>query len=373
MVVKMKVKIRYSLILSIILTIIMLIPDLMTNSRYYFSIDMESDIPIGFMVFEINAANEDTFNINKAEEISAKYQLSNFDSQNNINQVDVKYYVKVLNENNTGDLAINISVNGLEYKTGKGYGEINLPYDGETKETEDMDLKITCPANYEGATTLNYKVKIIAKGISNENINAEKTAELHINIVEPNNTPKEPQNTNNTLNLTPNSSLQNIQPLNTKSLNIESIDKKILETNETTNTVNNSVANNDVNTNSSSVQNTNQTKSDNSSITNTTAESSNQTTTNSVSNEVTIDKENIKTEDKNQTKSDNTSITNTTIENNTNQTNTNSIKNETSNNKENTKTEDNSQTKANNTSAINSAVENNQTNTKSSNNKVENN
>ena len=326
----MKVKIRYSLILSIILTIIMLIPDLMTDSRYYFSINMESDIPIGFMVFDIKAATESTFNINKAEEISAKYQLSNFDSQDNINQVDVKYYVNILNENNSEDLAINISVNGYEYVAGKGYGEINLPCDGDTKETEDIYLKIACPENYEGVTALNYKVKIIAKGISNENINAEKTAELHINIVEPDNTPEEPQNTNNTLNLTPNSVLQNIQPLNTKSLNMETLNKKTTENKETTNTVNNSVANNDVNTNSSSVQNTNQTKSDNSSITNTTAESSNQTTTNSVSNEVTIDKENIKTED-------------------------------------------NSQTKANNTSAINTAVENNQTNTKSSNNKVENN
>ena len=308
----MKVKIRYSLILSIILTIIMLIPDLMTDSRYYFSINMETDIPIGFMVFDIKAATESTFNINKGGEITVKYKLSNFDSKDNINQVDVKYYVNILNENNSEDLAINISVNGLEYKTGKGYGEINLPYDGETKETEDIDLKIACPEIYEGVTTLNYKVKIIAKGISNENINAEKTAELHINIVEPDNTPEEPQNTNNTLNLTPNSVLQNIQPLNTKSLNMETLNKKTTENKETTNTVNNSVANNDVNTNSSSVQNTNQT-------------------------------------------------------------NTNSIKNETSNNKENTKTEDNSQTKANNTSAINTAVENNQTNTKSSNNKVENN
>ena len=347
----MKVKIRYSLILSIILTIIMLIPDLMTNSRYYFSINMESDIPIGFMVFEINAANEDTFSINKAEEITAKYQLSNFDTNDNINQVDVKYYVKILNENNSEDLAINISVNGLEYETGKGYGEINLPYDGETKETEDIDLKIACPEIYEGVTTLNYKVKIIAKGISNENINAEKTAELHINIVEPDNTPEEPQNTNNTLNLTPNSVLQNIQPLNTKSLNMEPLNKKTTENKETTNTVNNSVANNDVNTNSSNVQNTIQTKADNSSITNTTAESSNQTTTNSVSNEIIINKENTKTEDKNQTVYNNTSLTNTTVEG----------KNIVTTN-----------TTTNNASVANLTVENNtnQTNIKSSNNEV---
>ena len=204
----MKVRMRYFIYFIVILIFSTVIPKLVTNSKYFSSVNMESGISIGAMIFNIKQADgqPNPYELNKGEEITVSYKISNKDDDNNINKMDLKYYLKVVDSAGGEVLPIQYMLEGYQYiqeeSINKGYGEISLAYDGQTIEEKVLNIKIACPADYAGDENLNYKVKIIAEGISNTEFSAEEVADLNIHInglqvqnPEPENT-EEPQQEN---------------------------------------------------------------------------------------------------------------------------------------------------------------------------------
>ena len=235
----MKTKTRYIVYVIIILILSAIIPGMLTNSKYFYSVNLESDVTIGNMIFNIEQKENEPemYEIQENEDITAKYKLTNFDENNNINETNLKYYIKIVDNLDNEILPLEISIDGYSYieynidKDGniinsdgditdefgnvikeqhlteeeneelqknlqnvkKGYGPITMPYDGKTKETKDINIRIRCPQNYNGKNNLQYKVVVIAEA---NNISAKNSENLIINVItEESNEQKEPINT----------------------------------------------------------------------------------------------------------------------------------------------------------------------------------
>lgn len=243
----MKVKVRYIIYCIAILLIGAIIPVFLTHSKYIANVSIGSDITVANMIFELKKqdAEPEIYSINKGEEITASFKLCNIDENNNINQLDLKYYIKIIDDNENENLPLEISVDNYEYieykidehgniididgnivdeegtilekretpltedeneelqsslKTiKKGYGKIELAYDGVTEDEEEINLKIKCPENYNGSNQLTYKIKIIAEELSNDDFTYEETVDLDISIEQEENN-NEAQNNSETTN-----------------------------------------------------------------------------------------------------------------------------------------------------------------------------
>lgn len=222
----MKAKTRYIVYVIIILILSSLIPGMLTNSKYFYNVNLENDVTIGNMIFNIKQKENETetYEIQENEEIVAKYELKNYDEDNNINEVNLKYYIKIVDSLNNETLPLEISIDGYSYieynidedgniinsdgditdefgnvievqdlKEGenevlqkslqnvkKGYGPIALAYDGVTTDTKDINIRIRCPENCLGDENLQYKIVVIAEG---NNINAQNITGLKLKIV----------------------------------------------------------------------------------------------------------------------------------------------------------------------------------------------
>jgi len=212
----MSVRARYTLYFIIVIVLSTVVSGIMTNAKYYSSVDMESSVSIGAMVFTIKQddGEPNPYELTKGGQITAKYKLTNKDSNDNINKMDLKYYLKVVDGNGSETLPVGVSLDGYSYiqvqqndvVTDKGFGEITLSYDGETYEEEELNINISCPEDYSGDENLNYSVKIIAEQISTGETVIEETVGLniHINEVEetPNNEILNESNVENTVNET---------------------------------------------------------------------------------------------------------------------------------------------------------------------------
>ena len=226
----MKTKFKYLIYCILILILGAVIPNILTHSKYISNVDIESNVSIGKMIFEMKQQDNEpeTYSVKKGEEITAKYKICNNDENDNINQMDLKYYIKIVDENKNESLPLNVSIDGYQYikynidsygniidKDGnvvdedgsiiepreltqekneelqnsletvkKGFGKISLAYDGTTKEEKEININIKCPENYTGNNSLIYKVLVIAEGISNKDFKYEETIDLNINIKE---------------------------------------------------------------------------------------------------------------------------------------------------------------------------------------------
>lgn len=170
----MKVKLQYAIIVIIIIVLSIIIPNIMTSSKYFSNIEMESDVPIALMIFELNNIDKvQSYNISKGESVIAKYQLTNKDDSGRVNQLDLRYSIKVVDENDNENLKLDITLEDNNY--------IELAFDG-TEDAKTVNINIKCPEDYSGDSLLKYKVKVLAECISNENITAEKYIDLIINI-----------------------------------------------------------------------------------------------------------------------------------------------------------------------------------------------
>lgn len=278
----MKKKIRYIVFFIIVIIIGAVIPGTLTRAKYYTSITMQSGLDIGYMIFNIYQIEEDpsTYELCKGEDITAKYKLTNKDANNYINKLDLKYYIKIADENNEEQSIFDITLDGYNYlhynidgegniidENGnivdidgkiveerklteeenaeiqsqletikKGYGPIELAYDGETLSEVELNFKIKCPETYTGNSSVNLKIQVIAEEISNTKFIYTEEADLKISIVEENNN----KNTNN----------QEINTLdrNNSILNLTSNDTNEILQNEN-NTDSNEIVNNSTNDN----------------------------------------------------------------------------------------------------------------------------
>lgn len=179
----MKIKIRYAFICISIITIILIFPNMFTRAKYVSKIEMQTPLKIGYLIFDITSENNSTYSIEKGEQKNITYSVKNYDANSNINRVDAKCYIKIVDENNNENLPLQITVNDSTYVSGKGYEIADLKFDGETKQTKNIEINVECPSNYDGSRNLTYKVKAVVYGISNEDIYAEESIDLKLNVI----------------------------------------------------------------------------------------------------------------------------------------------------------------------------------------------
>ena len=238
----MKNKIQYFIFFIIIFIIGAVAPGILTRAKYYTNISMQTCLDIAYMIFNITKEDgePDVYELSKGEEITAKYKLTNKDENNYLNKLDLKYYIKIVDENDVEQNDFDITLEGYTYlkynidsegniidENGnivdingntieerelteeenielqseletikKGYGPIELAYDGQTFSDIELNFNIRCPESYIGNSNVNLKIKVIGEGISNTNFTYEEEADLTISIVEINN-----QNNENTQNI----------------------------------------------------------------------------------------------------------------------------------------------------------------------------
>ena len=243
----MDARTRYLVYAIIILTICAIIPNSITNSRYFSNINIESDVKVGAMIFEIkqNDTGKEFYSVSKGEEIVANYVLNNYDDNNNVNQMELKYYLKIVDINDSEELPLEFELEGYNYikeDDNKGFGPIELVYDGQTKEAKDLKLKIKCPESYSQVQNTTYKVKIVAEGIINTEFKAEDFVELNLHI-------NENLTTNNTQNSIKNNENVNNNTESSEELQVkqEENNKDIVETESIINNKDSSVENSDSN------------------------------------------------------------------------------------------------------------------------------
>lgn len=184
----MDAKIRYLYYLLIIISFSILISESYTSSRYFSSVDVEKNIIFANDIFVLSRTDDEsnTYNVEKGGSISTQFQLSNTDENGLINNIEMNYYLSMADEN--GNIpALEMSVENYSFVEGKGFGPIVLAHDGETNDFVDLALQIICPAEYNGESTLNYKLKVLAEYVENTQITDEKTFDIVINITDANN------------------------------------------------------------------------------------------------------------------------------------------------------------------------------------------
>lgn len=223
----MKTKTRYIVYVVIILILAAIVPGMLTNAKYLYNVNLESDVAIKNIIFKMEQKEDepDVYEVHPNKEIIAKYELKNFDDDDNINETNLKYYIKITDKLNNENLPLELTIDGYSYisynidengniinsdgditdelgtvlheqnlteeenkelqptlqNVKKGYGPITLKYDGKTKDTKEIDIKINCSEEYTDEKELQFEIVIIAEG---ENINSKTESDLKIKVVQ---------------------------------------------------------------------------------------------------------------------------------------------------------------------------------------------
>ena len=113
----MKTRIKYFVLIIILCTLCTIIPVIITNAKYLYNVKIESDVSIGTMVFNIKQLEGEcnVYQLEKGGQIVAKYKLRNKDDKNNINTLDLKYYLKIVDTNQNEIDNFDILVNDYNY------------------------------------------------------------------------------------------------------------------------------------------------------------------------------------------------------------------------------------------------------------------
>ena len=344
----MKKRLIYFICFVLIIIISSVIRSIFTNSKYLYNITMESDIDLGVLIFNIKPVDETitAYDLPIGEEITANYKLSNTDEDNNINQMELRYFLKIVDDKDSETLPLDITIDGYKYlkynidkdgniidATGniidengeiikkqnlteeeneelqkeltlikKGFGPIPLSHDGKTVDEKDIDIIIKCPEDYLDNPVLNYKIKVIAEGIVDTDFTAEETLDLVINVKEPEEISNELENTTEIpdKNLLQDPSLLQ----NNSQTNSENSDGGKSQTNNSSETDNTQTDNTNSETGNSQANNTNS-ETGISQANNTNSETGNTQTDNTNSETDNIQADNTNSEADN-TQSDNT-------------------------------------------------------------------
>lgn len=233
----MKNKINYILVTSALILIIINCLIAFTTSKYYANVDVVSSVSIAAAIFNLKENTGNDYTIRKGEQKSIYYTLLNYDDNNNINDIDMDYYIKIKDENGIEELPLNINLDGYVYisydidsngniinESGdivdedgyvivsrnlteeensalresltldkRGYGKFELKSDN-TKDEEVLKFDIMCSNDYNGQDELNFTIEVIGISKSNRNVVIRKTTNLQLNIANDN------QNENNEIN-----------------------------------------------------------------------------------------------------------------------------------------------------------------------------
>lgn len=233
----MKNKINYILVTSALILIIINCLIAFTTSKYYANVDVVSSVSIAAAIFNLKENTGNDYIIRKGEQKSIYYTLLNYDDNNNINDIDMDYYIKIKDENGIEELPLNINLDGYVYisydidsngniinESGdivdedgcvivsrnlteeensalresltldkRGYGKFELKSDN-TKDEEVLKFDIMCSNDYNGQDELNFTIEVIGISKSNKNVVIRKTTNLQLNIANDN------QNENNEIN-----------------------------------------------------------------------------------------------------------------------------------------------------------------------------
>ena len=186
-----KKKAEYFLFLFLIFGLVILFYNMMTNGRYYTSVDVKVNPNLASTYFNVNVADvTNNYGISPGGNVTVHYNLINKENLN-INTNKANFYLKLLNElgsEATDSEKITISsveIGGTSYSyiTGKGYGPINnLAYNG-LEDTKTFDIVLHCANSYTPTGTLAYKVSVLAENPEDTTKYTTKTANLNI-IVE---------------------------------------------------------------------------------------------------------------------------------------------------------------------------------------------
>lgn len=161
--------------------------EMATNSRYITNVDAIGNPNLASTYFGVTTIASNPVNISPGESASIQCQLTNKVSSN-INENNLKFYIKLLDETNVE--ATNITISTLKigttsysYVSGKGYGPISLAYDGTTEETKTIDITLSCNSSYRSSSTLNYKINVLAEDATDSTIKTNKTSGFNINVI----------------------------------------------------------------------------------------------------------------------------------------------------------------------------------------------
>ena len=168
----MKRKSIYIIIMFLIIGLGIVFSDMITNSRYYLSVDVNGTPNLASTYFSIATAGTDSnpVSISPGGNTTVHYNLTNkVDTNRNTNKLN--FYLKLLNEsgNESTDTnkiiisSVKIENTTYSYINGKGFGPIdNLSYDN-TDDTKTFDITLSCNVNYTPTGTLAYKISILAE------------------------------------------------------------------------------------------------------------------------------------------------------------------------------------------------------------------
>ena len=180
----MKSKLTHLIIILVICCLCPIVLGSFTNSRYFSQVSSEATPQLASTYFEISKVTEIASSITPGESTSAQYQLTNKDASNNINSNNLQYYLNLVDQsgNETTDVTITSIGNGYTYQTGKGYGPIQLAYDGETTDTKTFNITFECGEGLTTSGTLNYKVQVYAESKTNASIYTTKSVNINFNV-----------------------------------------------------------------------------------------------------------------------------------------------------------------------------------------------
>ena len=161
--------------------------EMATNSRYITNVDAIGNPNLASTYFGVTAIASNPVNISPGGSASIQCQLTNKVSSN-INENNLRFYIKLLDETSTEATNITISslrigTNSYSYVSGKGYGPISLAYDGTTEDTKTIDITLSCNSSYRSASTLNYKINVLAEDATDSTIKTNKTSGFNIKVI----------------------------------------------------------------------------------------------------------------------------------------------------------------------------------------------
>ena len=187
----MKRKSIYIIIMFLIIGLGIVFSDMITNSRYYLSVDVNGTPNLASTYFSIATTGTDSnpVSISPGGNTTVHYNLTNkVDTNRNTNKLN--FYLKLLNEsgNESTDTnkiiisSVKIENTTYSYINGKGFGPIdNLSYDN-TDDTKTFDITLSCNVNYTPTGTLAYKISILAEDPVDSTKYTTKTADLNIEV-----------------------------------------------------------------------------------------------------------------------------------------------------------------------------------------------
>lgn len=184
----MKNKIIYFIIIIITIGMSFVFSDMTTNARYSSSANLYGNPHLASTYFQVSLTSASTMNIVPSRSVNVQCQLQNKDGNGNINENHLKFYFDLLDENNAHATKVTISSltigeNSYSYVSGKGYGPIELAYNGSTEDIKTVNMVLTCGTSFTARETLNYKINLLAEDAVNDTINKNQAMNLNLNVV----------------------------------------------------------------------------------------------------------------------------------------------------------------------------------------------